>query len=217
MSDPKKVYWDSSCFICFLNRNDVDKERRLICEDVLRHARDGEIEIYTSVFTIAEVIRPKRHGSAPMPDWMAMAATAIKEEHPKALQELTTLWTRYQAAEPTTKLTQAQIDKIGLMFKWKWVKLINLDERIADKAVELARNCGLRPADSVHAASAIARRVDSLQNWDRDYGKVAHLILVEYPQRISRQNSLFETAIPIAPTPEDFEETKGRSAIKETE
>ena len=52
-----RIYWDTSCFICLLN--DQEHDRRLICEDVLNHARGGEVEILTSCFTIAEVIRPK--------------------------------------------------------------------------------------------------------------------------------------------------------------
>ena len=36
-STNKKFYWDSSCFICFLNRDETT--RRLICEDVRRFAR----------------------------------------------------------------------------------------------------------------------------------------------------------------------------------
>jgi hypothetical protein len=44
MSKPRKVYWDTTCFICFLNRN--EDVRRKICEDVLVHAERGEIEIW---------------------------------------------------------------------------------------------------------------------------------------------------------------------------
>jgi predicted nucleic acid-binding protein len=51
-----KIYWDSTAFICFLGR--IEGERRKICEDILYHARDGKVNLYTSTFTVAEVIRP---------------------------------------------------------------------------------------------------------------------------------------------------------------
>jgi predicted nucleic acid-binding protein len=51
-----KIYWDSTAFICFLRK--IEDERRKICEDILYHARDGRVNLYTSTFTVAEVIRP---------------------------------------------------------------------------------------------------------------------------------------------------------------
>jgi hypothetical protein len=90
----KTVYWDTSCFICFLNKQET--ERRLICEDVLKYARDGKIEIWTSTWTIVEVIRPKRFGSAPLPEWALKAINAV----PEARENLTILWQRYQSSDP---------------------------------------------------------------------------------------------------------------------
>src|SRR5712691_9245098 len=58
MSDPRKLYWDSSCFICFLNK--AESDRRKICEDILHHAQDRLVEIWTSTWTIVEVVRPKK-------------------------------------------------------------------------------------------------------------------------------------------------------------
>jgi len=40
------------------------------------------------------------------------------------------------------------------MFEWEFVKKIDVTEPIAFKSVKLARDCGLRPADSIDAASA---------------------------------------------------------------
>lgn len=205
MSNPKQIYWDSSCFICFLNKGTVEVERRKICEDVLRHARNGDIEIWTSAWTITEVIRPRRPGSAPMPEWALMAVEAVKKEFPAAQRELEALWQRYQAAEPSTKLTTAQVEKIHSMFEWQFIKLINLDERVAREAVKLSRGYGLKPADSVHAASAILKKVEVLQKWDRDFDKVKSLIQVEEPQWITTQTSLIDTIEMMTPKPEDFE------------
>src|ERR1700733_10247926 len=54
----RRLYWDSSVFLCFLNREEA--ERRTICEDVLQHASMEEVRIVTSTYTIVEVIRPKK-------------------------------------------------------------------------------------------------------------------------------------------------------------
>lgn len=88
------------------------------------------------------------------------------------------------------------------MFEWDFIKKINLDEPVANKAVELARDYGLKPADSVHAASAIVRKIPVLQRWDRDFEKVKGLITVEEPKYLTREGPLL--AATVGPTPEDF-------------
>lgn len=201
MSERRALYWNSSCFICFLNRE--EEVRRTICEDILQHAKNGNIELWTSTWTIVEVIRPKRHGSAPLPEWAIKAIAAV----PDAEAELEVLWRRYQSSDPAVKLTPQQIQKIQDMFEWPFVKKINLDERVAQKAVELSRNFGLKPADSVHAASAILKRVSALQRWDRDFDKVKSLVAVEDPVRISNQGAL---PLRTGPIPEDFENDAGQ-------
>jgi len=197
MSEARIVYWDSGCFICFLNKDET--ARRLICEDILHHARNGTIEIWTSVWTIVEVIRPKRHGSSPLPPWALKAIAAVPEAKP----ELERLWQRYQSSDPATKLTPTQIAKIQGMFEWSFIGKINVDERVSKKAVQLCRDHGLKPADAIHAASAILRKVSVIQRWDRDFDKVAHLIPAEEPVRISAQHEL-EGFKAIGPVPEDF-------------
>lgn len=161
----KRIYWDSSCFLCFLNS--AEAGRREICEDILRHAQAGEIHLYTSTYTIAEVIRPKRKS---IPD--------------------------------TQRLTPAEIAKIDGMFRWPWLKKIDVDQRVAFKAVELSRDYGLLPADAVHGASAIIHDLDELQRWDRDFSKISSLIQVAEPAKISKQKNLF-TGLkkPIGPEP----------------
>ena len=190
---PRKLYWDSSCFICFLNDADYEQSRRAICEDVLYNADKGFVEIWTSTYTIVEVIRPKRHGRAPVPPWAEKAIELVEEKFPEARKEMETLWNRYQANDPTTKLTPDQIAKISAMFEWDFIKLIELNELIANKAVGLCRDKGLKGPDAIHAASAVGK-VTVLQRYDRDFEKVRDLITVEEPQQISPQAGLFSAA-----------------------
>jgi predicted nucleic acid-binding protein len=149
-SKVNKIYWDSTAFICFLKK--MEGERRKICEDVLYHARDGNVQLFTSTFTVAEVIRPQI-GDA--------------------------LGTRLISAE--------EIAEIQGMFQWPWIKKVDLDQRVARKAVELERDYSLSTADSIHAASAIIARVDVLQHWERreEFGKISRLIAVEQPRMLT--------------------------------
>jgi predicted nucleic acid-binding protein len=197
---PRKLYWDSSCFICLLNDADYELARRVVCEDVLSNAERGVVEIWTSTFTIVEVIRPKRHGSAPMPAWATRAIELLEKEFPHARNEMETLWRRYQSNDPAAKLTPEQIDKIQGMFEWDFVKLIELNQIIANDAVGLCRDYGLKAPDAIHAASALAKRCDVLQRYDRDFEKIRSRITVQDPQQISDQTLLFAAA----PKPEDF-------------
>jgi len=54
----RRIYWDTSIFLCFLGMG--EEVRRKICEDILQQAADGKVHLYTSTYTIAEAIRPKR-------------------------------------------------------------------------------------------------------------------------------------------------------------
>ncbi|HWS86799.1 MAG TPA: PIN domain-containing protein [Pyrinomonadaceae bacterium] len=183
MSEPRKLYWDSSCFISYLNEN--ERERREICEDILEHARNNAVEIWTSTFTIVEVIRPRWQVSAPLPEWAVKAIEAVEEEFPEARRELETLWQRHQSAHTAARLTAEEIKLVSAMFEWEFVQKIVVDEPVANAAVKLARDFGLKSADAIHAASAMVRKVDVLQRWDRDFDKVRHLITVEDPKMMS--------------------------------
>jgi len=163
----RKLYWDTTCFLCFLSRE--EEQRRKICEDILQNAKQGNVVIYTSTYTINEVVYPHR-STIPQP----------------------------------RRLTETEIEKISGMFKWKWLKKIDVDQRVAFKAVELSRDYRLRPADAIHAASAILKAVDALQKWDRDFDKVSHLVNVEEPNMISNQSSFNGMLPQIGPHPDDF-------------
>ena len=165
--DKQRLYWDTTCFLCFLNKE--EKERRAICEDILQNGKKGNVTIFTSTFTISEVVYPHR--------------TTINKPR---------------------KLSPEEIQLISGMFKWRWLKKVDLDQRVAFKAVELTRDYNLKPADAIHGASAILINADALQKWDRDFDKIAHLITVEEPSRISTQ-SYFDNILPrIGPNPDDF-------------
>lgn len=192
MSEPRKLYWDSSCFISYLNEN--ERERREICEDILEHARNNAVEIWTSTFTIVEVIRPRWQVAAPLPEWAVKAIEAVEDEFPEARSELETLWRRHQSANAAARMTAEEIELVSAMFEWEYIQLIEVSEPIANMAVKLARDCGLKAADSIHAASAIGRKVDVIQRWDRDFSKVSHLITVEDPKMISVRPPLFALA-----------------------
>jgi predicted nucleic acid-binding protein len=199
MSSARRIYWDSSCFICFLNKE--EKDRRLICEDILQHAEAGKIEIWISTWVIVEVIRPKKPGNVPLPEWAVAAIAAV----PKSQVPLEELWARYQRSSPTQKLTALEIAQIQGMFDWPFLKKMHVDERVAKKAVEIARDYGLKPGDAVHAASALfVPNCSTIQRWDKDFDKVKGLIPVEDPQMISAQQK-FDIVTGIGPRPEEFE------------
>jgi hypothetical protein len=103
------------------------------------------------------------------------------------------------------KLTPAEIAKIQGMFEWDWLGKVQLDQLIANEAVKLERDYGLRPGDSVHAATAIRIKADVLQRWDRDFEKVKGLIKVQEPTMLTQQQELIEGfRAQIGPIPEDF-------------
>lgn len=92
------------------------------------------------------------------------------------------------------------------MFRWLFIQTIELDDRTALYASDLARDHGMLPADSVHAASAILWKTEVLQAWDRDFSSISHLIPVEEPKYISKQLRIEGTERKrIGPSPDDFE------------
>lgn len=164
----KKLYWDTTAFLCFLNPQESD--RRMICEDILQNAQKGEVRLCTSTYTIVETIRPKK---VSIPNARHLTADEIKD--------------------------------IEKMFRWSWIEKVPVDQQVAFKAVQLARDYGIPSADAVHAATAIRKEVDELQAWDRDFSAVDHLIAVRMPSMITQQMSFLET-VPLGPTPVAFKQ-----------
>ncbi len=193
----KKVYWDTSCFISFLSSSHPEETTRAaICEDILNHAKDGKIELWTSVWTMVETIRPKApvpNSFAP-PSW-AIALDAVNSNgdliYPDGKRQFATMWQYYNRATlPTRMLTEAESQRIKGMFEWPWIKKIDVVPNIALKAADIARARNMRPGDSIHVASALARQCDVLHRWDRDYKRTDELIPSEEPKRMSAQNLL---------------------------
>jgi len=82
-------------------------------------------------------------------------------------------------------LSPQEVSDLNGMFQWPWVKKYQVDENVAMRAAKIARDTNLKPADSIHVATAIAAACDVLQRWDRDFDKVKSLIRVEDPVLIS--------------------------------
>jgi predicted nucleic acid-binding protein len=192
MSNPLRLYWDTSVFLSVLNG---EAGRADICKDILKNGDLGNVKILTSVWTIVEVVRPKKPGTAAMPVWAEKAIKSVEKDHPEAQQQLEMLWRRHQSDEVIPKLTSAQISKIqGMFFGWKFLTLIRVDQHIAQRAVEIQRDYNLKAGDSIHAASAESAGLDELQKWDKDFKKVAHLVNVTEPSYVSPAGPLFTTA-----------------------
>ncbi len=197
MAAMRKLYWDSSIFISLLSDTDpLEKVRAAIAEDILKHARRNEVEIWTSVWTIAEVLRPRSPipASFPMPVW-ANLLEAKKPDgaliYPKAVGHFRTVWEYHERrTQPLLLLPPEQANKIRLMFEWPWLKKIDVVPAIAHKAAEIVRAHDMKAGDSIHVASALARHCDVIHRWDRDFKKTDTLIPSEEPQRMSPQGLL---------------------------
>ena len=63
LKTPKRIYWDACAWIAFINRempapaNAIARPRFEMCRKTLKSAENGDIEIVTSAFTLAEVCK----------------------------------------------------------------------------------------------------------------------------------------------------------------
>ena len=202
MPTTSRIYWDTSCFISLLNKREAD--RAAVCRDVLSHAQLGAIEIWTSTLTIAEVIRPKiKYVAKDLPVWSeALNATDKKGDpiYPGAHSEFEKIWHYFHRnTAPKQALPPDVVKQIRGMFAWDYIHLIQLTPAIAHYASDLSRDSGLKPADAIHTASALARKCATLHRYDRDFNKVGHLINIVEPAIVTQSLPLFksvEAAIP---------------------
>ena len=197
MADAKKVYWDSSILISFLSdTHPLEKARADIAEDILKYARSGEVEIWTSVWTIVEVIRPK--DPVPevftLPAWAELLNATGKDGallHPKATGHLKQIWEYHERhTRPERLIPEADAQKIRAMFDWPWLKTVDVLPPIAHRATEISRAFNMKGGDSIHVASALYRKCEVLHRWDKDFTKTDGLIQSVDPERMSPQNVL---------------------------
>lgn len=203
----QKVYWDTSCFISFISGDHDDEwQRALICRDVMRNARDGQIELYTSVFTIAETIRPKElYVPSPKPEWAHLLAEPDKAgvvPYPKAELHFENIWAFYTRHTLKTRLlSEHEATMIKKMFMWRWINKIDVFPAIADRAAEISRTHNIKAADSIHVASALSKGCDVLHRWDKDYENTDSLIRSIDPVRLSPSTLLSELRPPLGGDP----------------
>jgi predicted nucleic acid-binding protein len=192
----KKFYWDTSCFVSYLSATHPDElARSLVCADVLKHAQNDQIEIWTSVWTIVETIRPKvMYKPVPLPRWAEMLNGTNEKGaivHPEAMSQFDDIWTYYKRNTlPARLLPEDQALRIKQMFDWPWIRKIQVSPAISHRAVEIARSHNMKAGDAIHVASALYRNCDVLHRWDRDYRRTDSLIQSQDPTRMSPQSLL---------------------------
>lgn len=71
-----------------------------------------------------------------------------------------------QKGNPMGTLTEAQSGQILELFEHEYIKLIDIDRRIAEEAHKLSRQFGLSPNDAIHLASSLKAKCDILLSWD---------------------------------------------------
>ncbi len=188
---PSKVYWDTTCFISYLSSTHPEEILRAdICIDLLNHARNDGIEIWTSVWTIAETIRPKAiYEPSPLPEWASLLKNTDSKGdllYPKAHGQFEDIWKYYKKNTLATRmLSDEHATTIKQMFEWPWIKTIQVIPAIAQKATEISRKYNMKPADAVHVASALFMECEIIHRWDRDYSKTDGLIKSAEPQKMS--------------------------------
>ena len=78
-------------------------------------------------------------------------------------------------------LTAEEVHKLEGMFHWHWIKKYQVDETMGFSSARISRQTNLKPADSIHVATALFCGADVLHAWDRDFSKASTLVRVERP------------------------------------
>jgi predicted nucleic acid-binding protein len=193
----ERLYWDSSCFISYLSASHPDEIRRAeICKDILKHAQNDDVEIWTSVWSIVETIRPKeKYQAQPLPKWSILLDARNKDgslQFPTALAQLEKIWNYYHRHTlPSRRISAAEASEIQRIFNYPFIRKIQIEPTIANRAAEIARDKNIKPGDALHVASALARQCIKIQRWDHDFQKTDDLIPSEEPQRVTPQELMF--------------------------
>lgn len=128
----RKLYWDTSCFISLISGDeDSEWQRAVICQDVLKHAKDETVELWTSVWSIAENVRPKDKAKTfSLPPWAALLSQADTTgviPFPNAALEFENIWRFWKRnTMPSRHLTDDQANRIKGMFAWPWIRKIQV-------------------------------------------------------------------------------------------
>ncbi len=88
-------------------------------------------------------------------------------------------------------LTRQEDDRVQAdFFKHEYIKKIDVDSWVAERARQLAWEYNLNPNDAIHVASAIKVNAEILHHWDGDFGKVPSDIMPsEEPLNWEKQTS----------------------------
>ena len=70
-------------------------------------------------------------------------------------------------------LTRQEDDRVQAdFFKHEYIKKIDVDSWVAERARQIAWEYTLRPADAIHVASAVKVNAEILHHWNGDFGNV---------------------------------------------
>jgi predicted nucleic acid-binding protein len=191
MGSIPNIYWDSSCFISLLSA-DAEPQRHEICNDILQHARNDEVVIWTSCWTIVEVLRPREKVQPhALPSWTGYLKRKRKDGsfvYPGAHEEFERIWNYYHRhTRPSRLLDPDQASKIRKMFAWPFIRKIQVAPVIAHKAAEISRTYNIKCGDSIHIASAVHRGCTEIHCYDERFCRTNALILSKEPARMSDQ------------------------------
>jgi len=157
-----RCYWDSSCFIAWLK---PEPERRARCQEVLRAAERGEIQIVTSAMSLIEVIKLDK---GPL------------------------------------QISQEKEKKISAFFKHNYIIIVQVSRQLGEQARSLIWNHGLRPRDSIHAATALSEKLTDLHTFDRDFLRLDRKI--GKPLLTISEPHMQQPELPLEPLLKDLDE-----------
>lgn len=132
MAKPLRVYWDACAWISYISKEMPEHDssfaepRYEMCKEVLKLAEEGEYEIATSSFTLAEVCKSKN--------------------------------------------VKSPANNLPAFFLHPFILLVNVDYEIGIKAqaIQVSGLASMKPADSIHLASALLSDSSVLHTFDSD-------------------------------------------------
>jgi predicted nucleic acid-binding protein len=131
--------------------------------------------MYTRPYLDTSVYLAYVKGSPPEPAGRAELATQILEDAQAGRYQLfASTFIKVEVIRDKGQpapLGTSQTGKIDDLFKRSYFVWVDLDLLVAEKARDLARMHGFRPADAVHLATAIRAGCDELLVWDKNFRK----------------------------------------------